>query len=637
MTVPGVLFLIGLIIAGGGAVRRILLWRRGRSDGTGGILAALATVPARYFRDVHTVVVRDGRAARMHIFAGGGFVATCVLIFVVHVLGATAPVFVLATLLGAGVMGLGAAMAWRRRRSGRPSRLSGGPYDLLPYALGAFAVFYFAGTVPLLGESDLDWRGPMGLALLPLGVFGTAFLLPGLTIGPMRHAFAGAAHLAFHPRAERFGGERAVTLKPLDLEAEKLGVETPQDFTWRQILSYDACVQCGRCEDACPVYAAGGPLNPKKLIFDLWATSAGDPVAADYAGHPYPGLEDAGAPTAAAGSPVIGRPGGIAEETLWACTTCRACVEECPMMIEHVDAVIDLRRFETLEKGATPDKGAVALETLAQTDTASGRHRDERLDWASDLNLPLARDRRRFDVLLWLGENAFDLRGQKTLRALIGVLRAGGVDFAVLGEEERDVGDIAQRLGDEAGFQRLAEENIATLAKYQFNRIVTNDPHVLQALKHEYPAFGGRYEVAHHTTFVSELIETDALQLSPIDAGAVTYHDPCYLGRYNGEFDAPRALINALGLQRPEMERSGPRSFCCGWGGGAALTDIPSKARVPDLRMAQAKATGAESVAVACPNCAVMLEGVTDAPLAVVDVIELVALAVTVGRAEAAA
>ena len=304
------------------------------------------------------------------------------------------------------------------------------------------------------------------------------------------------------------------------------------------------------------------------------------------------------------------------------------------MMIEHVDAVIDIRRFETLEKGATPEKAAAALEALEQTDTVSGKLPAERLTWASDLALTLARDARRFDVLLWLGDSAFDLRGQTTLRALIHVLRAADVDFAVLGDEELDVGDVARRLGDEAGFQRLVNQNIATLNRYEFQTILTNDPHVLQALGNEYPAFGGHYRVKHHTTFVAELVASGALSLGSVAAGTTTYHDPCYLGRYNGEFDAPRALLDALGIERAEMVRSGPRSFCCGWGGGAALTDVPSQARIPDLRMTEAAETGAAVVAVACPNCTIMLEGVAGDRPDVVDVVELVARAIDTRQIE---
>ena len=635
MTVPGALFLCAIFLAALGAVRRAHLWRRALQGS--GFFKGLAAIPRRYFHDVHNVVVRDRRAARMHVFAAGGFVGACALIFVVHVCGFASAPLVFASLIASAVMGLGAAMAFWRRMRARARRLSGGPYDLLPFALAAFAAFYFIASLTLAFGAPVDWTSPLGLALLALGAFGTAFLIPGLTIGPMRHAFAGALHLALHPRTDRFEAQPSVDLKPLALDAEKLGAETAEDFTWRQLLSFDACVQCGRCEEACPAFAAGGPLNPKKLIFDLWASGVGDPVAADYAGAPYPGREAAPASAPAPGAAIIGAETAISEDTLWACTTCRACVEECPMMIEHVDAVIDLRRFETLEKGATPAKAAQALAALHETDTVSGRALGDRLDWASDLRLPLARDVKTFDVLLWLGESAFDLRGQRTLRALINVMRAANVDFAVLGEEERDIGDVARRLGDEAGFQRLAEENIRALARYRFHRIVTNDPHVLHALKNEYPAFGGRYEVSHHTTFAAGLLAAGLLTLGPVRAGKTAYHDPCYLGRYNGEFEAPRALLDALGLERVEMPRSRTRSFCCGWGGGASLTDIPSKKRIPDLRMAEAKETGASAVAVACPNCTVMLEGVADDPLDVVDVIELLARAVDAGRADEAA
>ncbi len=630
MTLPGFIFFVGALIAIVGATYRVHQWRRGR-DGEGvSMLAALMSIPRRYFHDVHDVVVRDASAARMHVFAAGGFVAAAGLILIVHVLGIQPSWLVVLTLITTLIMGIGAIMAGLRRFQARPGRLSSGLYDLLPLALGGFALFYFWGSWSLLtGSGDSPWLSPMGFLLMVAGIFGTAFLVPGLTMGPMRHAFAGAMHLAFHPRPSRFADDIATGVKPLDLDADQLGITTPEDFTWQQRLSFDACVQCGRCEEVCPAFAAGAPLNPKKLIFDLWATGVGDPVGTSYAGHPYPGQETREEATLAPDIPIIDRVGGIPSDTLWSCTTCRACVEECPMMIEHVDAIIDLRRFETLEKGATPPKAADALETLAYTDTMAGKALSGRLDWAADLDLPLARDRQKFDVLVWLGDSSFDPRGQRTLTALLQVLRSANIDFAVLGEEERDVGDLARRLGDEAEFQRLAHLNISTLARYQFNRIVTNDPHVLHSLRNEYPAFGGRYEVTHHTTYLNELVKKRQLVLAPsAKSKAVTYHDPCYLGRYNKEYEAPRALLDALSVDRKEMERSGSRSFCCGWGGGAVVTDIPSKARIPDLRMEQAKQTGADLVAVACPNCTTMLEGVADDPMDVVDIVELVAGAI---------
>ncbi len=294
------------------------------------------------------------------------------------------------------------------------------------------------------------------------------------------------------------------------------------------------------------------------------------------------------------------------------------------MMIEHVDAVIDLRRFETLERGLTPGKAAVALEELRATDNPGGRPAAHRIDWAADLSLPVLAETGECDLLLWLGDAAFDLRGQRSLRALAQLLRRAGVDFAVLGVEELDSGDLARRLGDEATFQELARRNITLLGRYRFNRIVTADPHVLHVLRNEYPAFGGHYTVVHHTALLLELVESRRLLPRAVPGRTVTYHDPCYLGRYNGEIDAPRQLLDALGLARIEMERSGMNSSCCGGGGGAPLTDVSGKKRIPDIRMEHARATGAERVAVACPNCTVMLEGVVGPRPAVADIAELV-------------
>lgn len=297
------------------------------------------------------------------------------------------------------------------------------------------------------------------------------------------------------------------------------------------------------------------------------------------------------------------------------------------MMIEHVDAVIDLRRFETLERGATPPKAATVLEELRAADNPGGLPLARRMDWAADLGLPLIAGKGACDILLWLGDAAFDLRGQRTLRALVLLLRRAGVDFAVLGADELDCGDTARRLGDEATFQNLAARNIAVLGRYSFRRILTADPHALHVLRNEYPAFGGTFTVVHHTSLLLELIEAGRLAPRALGRG-ITFHDPCYLGRYNGEIEAPRRLLDAIGLTRVEMERSGMRSSCCGGGGGAPLTDVTGKRRIPDVRMDHARATGAERVATACPNCTVMLEGVVGKRPDVADIAELVAEAV---------
>ncbi|MEX1205846.1 MAG: DUF3483 domain-containing protein [Dongiaceae bacterium] len=624
---PGWLVVLGLAALVVGATLRARRWLAGRPAPVD-VLGGLLSLPRRYLVDVHAVVGRDAYAVRLHVPAAGGFVAATGLILLVHVGGVGGRPLAWLLLLALAAMAAGAALAaWRRRR--RPARLSGGAFNRLPAGLFAFALFFAIATLPAAGLTPvIDWSGAAALALLALGAWGCFELYVGMARGPMKHAFAGALHLAFHPRPARFApGRIDAALAPLDLAAPKLGAETPADFAWNRLLGFDACVQCGRCEAACPAFAAGQPLNPKKLIQDLTAATARAGTDRAYRGSPHPG-RPVGAAAGGRDRPIVGLQAMVHPDTLWACTTCRACVYECPMMIEHVDAVIDLRRFETLEKGAVPGKAAEALAGLREADNPGGRPAAARLDWAVDLNLPILGDHGTCDVLLWLGDGAFELRNQRTLRALVRLLRRAGVDFAVLGAEEIDCGDLARRLGDEATFQDLARRNIATLAKYRFDRILTADPHVLHCLKNEYPAFGGRYDVVHHTTLLADLLSQGRLRVARKTDGRVTYHDPCYLGRYNGEFAAPRAILTALGAEVAEMERSGPRSSCCGGGGGAPLTDVPGKRRIPDVRMDHARATGAATVAVACPNCAVMLEGVVGPRPAVGDIAELLAAAV---------
>ncbi|MEY3885902.1 MAG: hypothetical protein RIS87_1677, partial [Pseudomonadota bacterium] len=232
------------------------------------------------------------------------------------------------------------------------------------------------------------------------------------------------------------------------------------------------------------------------------------------------------------------------------------------------------------------------------------------------------------DILLVAGEGAFDMRYQRSLRALVKLLKAANLDFAIMGALERDTGDTARRLGDEATFQMLAKQNIETFASLTFKRIVTADPHVMHSLKNEYPAFGGHYQVLHHTTLLAELVSSGQLNLvKSAETRKLTYHDPCYLGRYNGEIEAPRALLKSIGLQVNEMERSGLRGRCCGGGGGAPLTDIPGKQRIPDIRIQDARNIDAELVAVACPQCTSMLEGVVGKRPDVLDIAELLASA----------
>ena len=619
MTLPHaitVLFWLAVTALVVGLARRAKLWSAGQAADVD--WSGLLAIPKRYFVDLHHVVARDPYIARTHIAVAGGAVAALVLVGLNYGLAIYSRALDFAILIAAAIMLGGAVFIWLRRRE-TPSRLSRGAWSRLPYTLMAFAL----GLGALVA---------MPLELLPAGVAivasllllaGSAELALGIGAGgPMKHAVAGLLHLAFHPRPERFAGVRSTGLKPLALDAQNFGIAKPQDFLWTQLLSFDACVQCGKCEAACPAFAAGQPLNPKKLIQDLVAGLSSDSDIA-YAGSPYPGMavgQHAGFPNVA----IV--PGLIEPQTLWSCTTCRACVEECPMLIEHVDAIVGMRRNLNLTLGAAPGKAAETLANLRETATQGGTLRAARYTWAIDLDVRTIEPGVPVDVLLIAGDGAFDMRYQRTLRALVKALKSAKVDFAVLGERECDTGDTARRLGDEATFQDLAKRNIAMLKALNFKRIVTPDPHVLHSLKNEYVAFGGNFEVIHHTTFLASLASEGRLALkSSAETRPITYHDPCYLGRYNGEFDAPRALLRKLGLDVQDMQRSGPRARCCGGGGGAPLTDIPGKQRIPDMRMGDIRETGAKVVAVACPQCTAMLEGVAGDRPEVLDIAELVA------------
>ena len=625
-TLIGVLLVLAVI----GAVRRINLWRAGQAEKVH-FVAGLFAMPKRYLHDLHHVVERDKYMSRTHVATGGGFVLAMVLVLFVHLFGVDSKVLAWA-LLAALVMMFSGALFVYKRRLNPPSRLSKGPWMRLPKSLLTFSITFFVLTLPAAGLLPAGFGGwLLTLVLSVLILMSLGEMLFGMTWGgPMKHAFAGALHLAFHRRPERFGGGRSTGLKPAVLGGASHGVAKPTDFKWNQLLGFDACVQCGRCEAVCPAFAAGQPLNPKKLIQDMVVGFAGG-TDEKYAGSPYPNIEVGNAK----GSPdQIITEGLVNPDTLWSCTTCRACVEECPMMIEHVDAIVDMRRFLTLEKGQTPNKGAQVLENIIATDNPNGYAPAGRVNWAADQNLPVMKDVKQADVLFWVSDGAFDMRSQRILRAFVKLMKAANVDVAILGDEELDSGDVARRLGDDATFQNLAKRNVAILSKYRFNKIVTTDPHAFHCLRNEYGDFGSNewtslsgepVEVLHHTTFLNGLVKEGRLQLDAFKGGKVTYHDPCYLGRYNGEYEAPRELLASLGIDVAEMERSKFRSRCCGGGGGAPITDIPGERRIADMRMEDVISTGADMVAVGCQQCTAMLEGVVEPRPVVKDIAEILA------------
>ncbi len=385
-------------------------------------------------------------------------------------------------------------------------------------------------------------------------------------------------------------------LKTIDFEkAETLGVKTLADFTWKDLLDFDACTECGRCTSVCPAHAAGKALSPRDIILDLRSLMRS---AEDSAPR---------TPRSALDVPAT------QPDALWACTTCGACMEACPVFIEQMPKIVDLRRFLVMEEAAFPDTMQDAITSLESRGHPFKGTQAGRMDWAEGLSVKTladaATEAREADVLLWVGcGGALLERNQKVVRATAQLLEKAGVKFAVLGREEKCTGDPARRIGNEFLFEMLAKENVETLNGYDVKTIVTSCPHCFNTFRNEYPHFGGSYEVFHHSEYLARLVSEGKLQPSVVSDKTVTFHDPCYLGRHNGVFDAPRQLVQISSRNVIEMERNREQGFCCGGGGGMSFVDEPKDHRVNQVRAQEAVDTGADVVAVGCPFCMTMLE-----------------------------
>ncbi len=461
--------------------------------------------------------------------------------------------------------------------------------------------------------------------------------------------------------ATRNRSSRKLDLPKIDLEDEKQwGVGGYQQFSWKSLLDTYACTECARCTNYCPAYATGKNLSPMQLVHDIRyemldrvayrdrmdETKAEIEAAAEYSKehgftdeHPYPELVAAQGRLAALQAEEEALPrmtgGRIAEDTLWSCTTCGACQEVCPVFIEHPLKIIQMRQNLVLEQEKTPGELQRAFRNIERQGNPWGIGADQRMDWAEGLDVPTVEEHADPEYILWVGcAGAFDSRIVKQTRAMVKVLRAAGVDFAVLGHQETCTGDPARRAGNEMLFQAMAEQNVETLNGAGAKKVITSCPHCLHTLRHDYPQFGGNFEVVHHTQLISHLISAGKLRPEPAAEGAMTYHDSCYLGRWNEEFDAPRAIVSAVAAKGEvtELTRSGRHGFCCGAGGGRMFMEEHGE-RVNLNRTDEIIASGASTVAVACPFCNIMLtDGMkqrnVEEKLAVLDVAELVANAI---------
>lgn len=411
-------------------------------------------------------------------------------------------------------------------------------------------------------------------------------------------------------------------------EAETYGVGRVEEFTWKSLLDTDACLRCGRCQDNCPAWNTQKPLNPRDLVQSVRdeLNEVGPAVLAHRkAGTSQNGVVVRETPRAA----LIG--GRISEDEIWACTTCRACEEHCPVEVQHVQKLIDLRRHLVLNESRFPQELVAPYRSLENSGCPWEIPASERGKWAEGLGIRTLAEAPEAEYLWWVGCAVdVDERNAKAARALARVLQAAKVDFAILGPEAQCCGDPARRTGNEYLFQMLAQANIELLDGYGVKKILVHCPHCFNCLKNEYPQFGGTFEVVHSSTLIADLLRQGRLRPAASAARGVTYHDPCYLGRHNGLYEAPRQALLATGSAVIEARRNRADSFCCGGGGGGSWIEERAGARINHARVQEFLDTGAQEVAVACPYCLSMLvSGVNDLGLAerlrVVDYVEVLA------------
>lgn len=532
-----------------------------------------------------------------------------------------------------GVMLLAGLVMMAVKRSRKPRRLDytrpdrkPGEYDRTGFAVGDWtflgALFFLVATGFVLeglryagGTAESAWA-PVGWALgkaFTLGGGGAGYELAhhilwwvhGITALAFVSAipFTKAVHMIASPVAlavqDPLAGVRLATV-PADVEAEQVGVTRIGDFSWRQLISLDACTKCGKCHEACPATNSGYPLSPRDLVLDLRDYAEGSSGIRKAIG--VEPLYDA--TTALLGDP-------IHDETLWACMQCMACVEICPVGIEHVPMINSMRR-QLVERGDLEPTLQATLETINDKGNSFGESARKRARWAKSLDFTVKDIRKEPAELLWfVGDYAsFDPRNQKATRSLATILHGAGVDFGILYDAEKTGGCDVRRVGEEGLFASLAESNVELIGGCEFDRIFSSDPHSFHTLKNEYPQFGGSWTVLHHSQLLLELLERGTITPRRKLGYHVTYHDPCTLGRYNKVYDAPRQVLAAIGVELHEMPRNKSNSFCCGAGGGRIWMKEPAGVKRPsEQRIDEALTLGSlDHFVVACPKDVTMYE-----------------------------
>ncbi|MBX0330675.1 4Fe-4S dicluster domain-containing protein [Oscillochloris sp. ZM17-4] len=667
----GPVFLYGLItltslVTTWGVLRDIARWRRGRPE------ARIGQLPARAAEFLVQVfgqkkVLRDRKPGSMHALIFFGFLAlfigTDVIAveedFTVPMIGEQAGKIlvggfyqsyelILDTLGLVFVAGLIWA-AWQRYRT-RPDRLDNRRNDgwvlgvLIFLGLGGFLIeglrianqviegvpvysqgwarlsyvgFTLATIFRAVGLGD---GSPAALAIHPLLWYthatATFAFIGTLPFSKFRHIIYTPLNTFFRDLTPK-GALDAIPNMEAEIEKDepRLGVATLGDLTWKRRMDLDACMRCGRCQSVCPAHASGAELSPKYIITKLADLQRSEPIIfKDGSVKPLAGLEPAeGGALDIETLPLYGNL--FSEDELWACTTCNACVHECPAMIEHVDDIVDLRRNLTMIASEVPQGVKRVLEGVERQGNPWRLPSGERSAWTDGLEVPTMAEKEHVDVLYWVGcAPSYDERSRKVARAMVQIFQAAGVDFAILGEEETCTGDPARRMGEEMLFQAQAEQNIETMKQYTFRQVVTTCAHCFNSIKNEYSQFGGKagvdYEVVHHTDFIAGLIAAGKITPTRAVNEKVAYHDPCYIGRYNDIYDSPRRALESIpGLTLVEApERNRERAMCCGGGGGNVWLEGTGKRDINVIRLEQLTTDQPDTLALACPFCMVMFE-----------------------------
>jgi Fe-S oxidoreductase/nitrate reductase gamma subunit len=501
--------------------------------------------------------------------------------------------------------------------------------ELARWSPGGYAVALWVedlGTAPLKAIHRSLWWIHAATAFVFIGYMG---------FGKLRHVFFGPLNVFLrnldgsgklsHPDIE--------ALLDTDPDAlENLGVARIDQFTWKQLLDLDSCVNCGRCEEVCPASLSGAALSPRKLIQDLMQHlhDTGPALLSEPSGSN--GSPPSETP-ALVGTPSDAGPrAAVLEEELWGCRTCGACQTECPVAVEHIPTIIDMRRNQVMTESRMSDETQQFLKNIEDRAHPWVGTTQDREAWFADLDIKVLGRGDTAEYLFWVGcTGALVDRNIQVTRAMVRVLQAAGVDFAVLGAEESCTGDPARRVGEELAFQTCAKTNVETFVRYGVEKIIVTCPHCFNSFKNEYADFDGRYEVVHHTQLIRDLVRTGRLRLRE-ELTSLTYHDPCYLGRHNQVYDEPREVLQSLAAPggMVEMARSRSRALCCGSGGGYAWMDDAPPNRINHMRLEDVRSCGASTTAVSCPFCMQMLDEAVaakdpDGGIRIADIAELVA------------